>query len=58
MLAPDVPIKSRTEDKLNRRYFADDLCKAVKNYKREEALTIGVYGKWGVWKDLCFKYGP
>lgn len=47
MLAPDVPIKSRTEDKLNRRYFADDLCKAVKNYKREEALTIGVYGKWG-----------
>lgn len=49
MLSNEKPIKNRSEDFLNRKYFADHITSAVKNYedKNNESLTIGLYGKWG-----------
>lgn len=49
MLTNEKPIKTRGEDFLNRKYFADHITSAVKNYedKNNESLTIGLYGKWG-----------
>lgn len=49
MLSNENPIKTREEDFLNRKYFADHVTSAIKNYedKNKSSLTIGLYGKWG-----------
>ncbi|WP_152058931.1 KAP family P-loop NTPase fold protein [Aliarcobacter butzleri] len=49
MLTNEKPIKTRSEDFLNRKYFADHITSAIINYedKNNESLTIGLYGKWG-----------
>ncbi len=49
MLSNEQPIKTREEDFLNRKYFADHISNAIINYedKNNDSLTIGLYGKWG-----------
>jgi predicted KAP-like P-loop ATPase len=49
MLSNEKPIKTKSEDFLNRKHFADHITSAVVNYedKNNESLTIGLYGKWG-----------
>lgn len=49
MLSNEQPIKTREEDFLSRKYFADHISNAIINYKdkNNDSLTIGLYGKWG-----------
>ncbi|MFW3342259.1 KAP family P-loop NTPase fold protein [Aliarcobacter butzleri] len=49
MLSNEKAIKTKDEDFLNRKYFAEHITSAMKNYedKNNESLTIGLYGKWG-----------
>ncbi len=49
MLSNEQPIKSSEDDFLNRKYFADHVSSAIINYedKKNDSLTIGLYGKWG-----------
>lgn len=46
----DRPINSIGEDKLGRSAFSHHLCKAICEYKGEDSLVIGLYGKWGTGK--------
>ncbi len=52
MLSNEQPINKREEDFLDRKYFADHMISAIKNYedKNKSSLTIGLYGKWGAGK--------
>lgn len=52
MLSNEQPINTREEDFLDRKYFADHMISAIKNYedKNKSSLTIGLYGKWGAGK--------
>lgn len=49
MLIVDKPIKSRAEDFLDRKDFADNISNAIMSYSDQDnsSLTIGLYGKWG-----------
>lgn len=49
MLIVDKPIKSETEDFLDRKDFAKNISDAILNFsdKDNSSLTIGLYGKWG-----------
>ncbi|MCG3679588.1 KAP family NTPase [Aliarcobacter butzleri] len=49
MLSNEKAIKTRSDDFLNRKHFADHIKSAIVNYedKNNESLTIGLYGKWG-----------
>jgi predicted KAP-like P-loop ATPase len=49
MLIVDKPIKSRVEDFLDRKDFAENISNAILNYTDADSssLTIGLYGKWG-----------
>ncbi|MDD3598242.1 MAG: P-loop NTPase fold protein [Sulfuricurvum sp.] len=49
MLIVDKPIKSRVEDFLDRKDFADNISNAIMSYSDQDnsSLTIGLYGKWG-----------
>lgn len=44
---PEKQIKSKDKDLLNRKKYADSICKAILNYNHEDSYTIGIYGKWG-----------
>ena len=46
----DRAIKSVTEDLLGRAPFSQTLGKAIYEYKGEESLVIGLFGKWGTGK--------
>ncbi len=43
----DRPIENSSEDLLSRGDFVEKLDKAISNWKGEESLIIGLYGKWG-----------
>lgn len=73
MLVVDKPIESKSEDFLDRKYFAKNIANAIVNYsdKDNSSLTIGLYGKWGSGKTsiinmiteniddiILFKYEP
>ncbi|HEX5329792.1 KAP family P-loop NTPase fold protein [Sulfuricurvum sp.] len=49
MLIVDKPIKSKREDFLDRKDFAENISNAILNYSDADnsSLTIGLYGKWG-----------
>ena len=47
MINPDLPIKSSSEDRLNRNSFADSLAKAILEYEAPYSFSIGLYGEWG-----------
>lgn len=46
----DAPIKSSTQDRLNRTGFAAALANAVINLDVSESIVIGVHGAWGTGK--------
>lgn len=47
MFKPDIPINKKEDDKLERFLFCTQLAEAVLNYRSNESLVIGLYGKWG-----------
>lgn len=51
MLSSDSPIKTKEGDLLNRYQFASSLGKALLDWKNEEGIVIGLYGKWGSGKS-------
>ena len=51
MVKADSPIKSKKEDLLNRYQFASSLGKALLEWKNEDGIVVGLYGKWGSGKS-------
>ncbi len=49
-IKPDIPIKRKDDDVLNRKKFAIDLAELVVNYNSKESLVLGIYGSWGCGK--------
>jgi predicted KAP-like P-loop ATPase len=47
----DTPIKAKKDDLLNRSKFASSLGKSILDWKNEEGIVIGLYGKWGSGKS-------
>lgn len=50
MYYSDVPIKSGSNDKLNRKGFSERLATSILGFEKNETFTIGLYGKWGCGK--------
>lgn len=46
----DKPIKNESEDLLGRSNFSKQLAKTIYDYKENEGLVIGIFGKWGTGK--------
>jgi len=51
LFSPDRPITSREEDRLDRRAFAEEIARAVREWKGKDSLVIALYGSWGVGKS-------
>jgi len=47
----DRPIRSRAEDKLGRRPFAEAIAAAIQGWRGDDSLVIGLYGPWGCGKS-------
>lgn len=47
MISPDLPISRLSEDKLNRKSFAQSLAKVLLDYSSPFSFSIGLYGEWG-----------
>ena len=43
----DKPIETKMDDKLGRAAFSRHLANGITEYKGEDGLVIGLYGKWG-----------
>ena len=50
-LSADLPIKSREEDKLNRKGFAESLAHVIRTWRDKPSLVIGLFGDWGSGKS-------
>lgn len=50
-LSADRPIRSKEEDALGRRGFADGLAKGIRRWTGRESLVIALYGAWGSGKS-------
>jgi hypothetical protein len=50
-LSADLPIKSRDEDKLNRKGFAESLAHVIRTWRDKPSLVIGLFGDWGSGKS-------
>lgn len=46
----DKPIEKIEDDLLGRADFSKNLAKAIYNYKDDDGLVVGIYGKWGTGK--------
>src|SRR5579862_2447795 len=51
LFSADRPIKSRDEDQLYRRTFAEELASAVREWRGNDSLVIALYGPWGSGKS-------
>ncbi len=51
MFRPDRPIKSKTEDILDRSSFAQAMGQAILDYKETDSLVLGLFGEWGAGKS-------
>lgn len=51
MVKSDAPIKTKKDDLLNRYPFASSLGKALFEWKNEDGIVVGLYGKWGSGKS-------
>ena len=51
LFSSDSPITSCEEDKLGRRPFAEQIARAVREWKGNESLVIALYGSWGTGKS-------
>lgn len=49
--SPDLPITSAKQDLLNRSGFAEALAKAIRSWRQEGSLVIGLFGDWGSGKS-------
>lgn len=47
MISPDLPITKSSEDKLNRKSFAESLAKVILQFTFPTSFTVGLYGAWG-----------
>jgi hypothetical protein len=50
IFSSDKPITSKTEDRLNRSKFADQLAENILSYSGKENMVISLDGKWGTGK--------
>ncbi|QDR82961.1 KAP family P-loop NTPase fold protein [Sporomusa termitida] len=51
MFKTDVPIKSTSEDELDRKEFSEAIAKAIIGYTDSNSLAIGITGEWGSGKS-------
>lgn len=51
MFLSDKAIQSDVEDQLNRIGFAHRLAEAIKNWKKDDSIVIGIFGPWGSGKS-------
>lgn len=51
MIKSDSPIKTKREDLLGRTKFSESLGKALIEWKSEDGIVVGLYGKWGSGKS-------
>lgn len=51
MIKSDAPIKTKKDDLLGRAKFSESLGKALLEWKSEDGIVIGLYGKWGSGKS-------
>lgn len=51
LFSADRPIRSRDEDQLYRRTFAEELARAVCGWRDNDSLVIALYGPWGSGKS-------
>lgn len=51
MIKSDAPIKTKKDDLLGRAKFSESLGKALLEWKSEDGIVIGLYGKWGTGKS-------
>ncbi len=51
MIKSDAPIKTKKDDLLGRARFSEFLGKALLEWKSEDGIVIGLYGKWGSGKS-------
>lgn len=51
MIKSDAPIKTKKDDLLGRTKFSEYLGKALLEWKSEDGIVIGLYGKWGSGKS-------
>ncbi len=51
MIKSDAPIKTKKDDLLGRTKFSESLGKALLEWKNEDGIVIGLYGKWGSGKS-------
>jgi predicted KAP-like P-loop ATPase len=49
-LTPDEPIRSSSEDRLNRSGFATAVAQAILSLSRLDSMVVAVHGKWGTGK--------
>lgn len=47
MICNDLPIHSASEDKLNRKSFAQSLAKVLLEYSAPSSFSVGLFGEWG-----------
>lgn len=50
MFTSENPIISKADDKLGRLRFSTHLSKAILDWKEQDSLIVGLYGKWWSWK--------
>jgi predicted KAP-like P-loop ATPase len=43
----DRPIRNRSQDQLGRQTFAEELARAVREWRGSDSLVIALYGPWG-----------
>lgn len=51
LFSADRPITTGAEDKLGRRQFAESVASAVRGWRGQDSLVIGMYGPWGCGKS-------
>lgn len=51
MIKSDAPIKTKKDDLLGRAKFSESLGKALLEWKNEDGIVVGLYGKWGSGKS-------
>lgn len=50
-IAPDLPIQTRGEDRLNRASFSRAVAKVISGWRGRPSLVIGLFGEWGSGKS-------
>lgn len=50
-VTPDEPIRSSSQDKLNRTGFAAELARAIMGFEGTDSVVVGVHGRWGTGKS-------